>query len=334
MKDYYSKKDFINSPKYDAHIHYHTFDDLFVHKAKNNNLQLLSVNTNFDYMSIDEQFEISQSVFKRHPQTFNFLCCFDAKAFASKTFADDTIKHIKKCIAAGARGIKIWKNIGMALKTDAGQYVMADDPVFAPIFAFIEKEKIPLLIHLGDPRKYWLSFERKYQNPSYEQHIEVRDRILENYPDLVLIGAHLGCMEWSLEEVAKRLDSFPNFFIDISARLEYIHELTIRNRSQVFDFFETYQKRILYGSDFFVTQNYKWEWMILFYKCFPQVYMNLLFWWLFGKLKKHWLFLATDEVIKTKIMKSPKHVQGLKLSKIIVDNLFYKNACRVYLKAN
>ena len=45
-------------------------------------------------------------------------------------------------MVAGARGVKIWKNIGMALKIEAGQYIMVDDPVFEPIFAFLEKEKI------------------------------------------------------------------------------------------------------------------------------------------------------------------------------------------------
>ena len=296
MKEYYSPRDFIKSPKYDTHTHYHTFDDLFVQKAKKANLHLLSINTDFDILPIDTQFKISQFLHQRHPQTFNFLGTFDATTFTSKTFAEDTIEQIKKFVAAGARGIKIWKNIGMTLKNGDGQYIMADDPVFAPIFAFLEKEKIPLLAHLGEPRNCWLPLEdmttendRWYYSknpnfhmflhpemPSYEQQITARDRILERYPELLFIGAHLGSMEWSLEEVAKRLDRFPNFYIDISGRFDHILEQTHRNRNMVIDFFQTWQNRILYGSDCFVPQSYKGDRTFFLYKYFPKLFISYL----------------------------------------------------------
>ena len=352
MKEYYSSKDFIKLPKYDSHIHYHTFDDLFVRKAKKANISLLSINTDFDFLPIDTQFEISKFIHKRYPQTFNFLGTFDATTFASKTFSEDAIEHIKECMAAGAKGIKIWKNIGMTLKNETEQYVMADDPAFAPIFTFLEKEKIPLLAHLGEPRNCWLPIERMNNDidqryfsenpnrhmylhpeaPSYEKHIMVRDCILERYPELIFVGAHLGSMEWSLEEVAKRLDRFPNFYVDISVQFEHIYEQTIRNRNYVVDFFETYHNRILYATDYFVSQNNRRVWMNLFCKWFPQIYMGLLFEKTFKTIKKDWLFFATDKVIKTGKSKPYKHIQGLKLSKKIVDCIFYENIHSVYYR--
>ena len=355
MKEYYSPADFIKSPKYDAHLHYHTFNDSFVRKAKKVNTRLLTINTNFSFLPIEKQFEIGQSLHKYHPQTFDFICTFDATSFESKTFAEDSIAHIKKCMAAGAKGVKIWKNIGMILKNEAGQYIMADDPMFAPIFAFLEKEKIPLLAHCGEPRNCWLPPEQitiysdhQYftenphyhmymhpEMPSYEQHILARDNILERYPELIFVGAHLGSMEWRLEEVAKRFDRFPNFYVDISARFNHIIEQTLQNRKYVIDFFETYQNRILYGSDCFVSQYNSRKWMYLFCKCFPRVYMNLVFSNSYPTFKKYWLFFATDKVIKTgRIINKPEapiHVEGLKLSKNIVDRIFYENARSVYL---
>ena len=351
MKDY-SPADFIKSPKFDAHIHYHTYNDLFVRKAKKANMRLLAINTNFGILPIDAQFEISQFLHKRHPETFNFIGTFDATTFASKTFAEDTIGHIKKCVAAGVRGVKIWKNIGMFLKNESGQYIMVDDPVFDPIFAFLEKEKIPLLAHLGEPRNCWLPIEqmtnetdqRYYsQNPnlhmylhpeapSCEQQLIARDHILERYPELIFVGAHLGSMEWSLEEVAKRLDRFSNFYVDLSGRFEHIYNQTIKNRNHVINFFETYQNRILYGSDYFVSQNYEKKWLNLFCNYFPQIYLNLLFGIIYRRIKKHWLFFATDQIIKTEGIKSPMQIKGLKLSKKIVDRIFYENVRSVYFK--
>ena len=342
MNEYYSSADFFKSPKYDAHAHYHTFNDLFVRKAKKANLHILTINTNFDILSIDTQFEISQLLHQRHPKTFNFIGTFDATAFASETFAKDAIVQIKKCMAAGARGVKIWKNIGMTLKNEDGQYIMADDPLFAPIFEFLEKKKIPLLAHLGEPRNCWLPIEsmttdsdRRYfsknpnyhmflhpEVPSYEHQIVARDNILERYPELIFVGAHLGSMEWSLEEVAKRLDKFPNFYIDISGRFSHILEHARQNRNLVVDFFQTYHNRIIYGLD--LSQRSKW--VNILNKCFPNIYMYLLFKYSCSKIKKHWLFFATDKDVKT----GGESIKGLKLEKSIVDRIFYENAISVY----
>ena len=350
---YYSPKDFIKSPKFDAHIHYDTFDDSFLRKAVKTNMHLLSINTDTG-LSVDTQFEIGRFLKKRHPQVFDFVGTFDAATFGSKSFAKDTVEQIKKCMAAGARGIKIWKNIGMVLKNDAGQYVLADDHVFDPIFSFLEKEKIPLLAHLGEPCNCWLPFEqmtipddvvyyRRNPNqhlymhpeiPSYEKQIVARDHILERYPNLIFVGAHLGSMEWSLEEIAKRMDKFPNFYIDLSGRFGHIYEQTLRDKSCIINFFEKYQTKILYGSDWHVSKYNKRRWMKLFCKCFPQVYMELIFRHMCRTYKSHWLFLSTDQVIQTgKVsnrLQSPKHLKGIKLSKKVVDRIFYENALRVY----
>jgi hypothetical protein len=353
-KEYYSPADFINLPKYDAHTHYHTFDDLFVRKAKKVNLSLLTINTDFPFLPRDTQFEIAQSIHQRHPRSFDFIGTFDASAFASKTFAEDAVAQIKNCMAAGARGIKIWKNMGMTLKNDAGQYVMADDPVFAPIFEFIEKKKIPLLAHLGEPRNCWLPIEqmtigsdRRYfsknpdyhmylhpEAPSYEQQITARDNLLERYPDMIFVGAHLGSMEWNLEEVAKRMDRFPNFYVDISGRFAHICEQTFRNRNYVINFFETYRNRIMYGLDYFVFQNYSQWWINLMCKYLPRVYLTFLFQYLYRTIKSHWMFFATDKVIKIgKINDRPEtseNIEGLKLPKKTVDSIFYENVRLVY----
>ena len=354
MKEYYSSVDFKKALKMDAHTHYHTFDDFFVRKAKKANMGLITINTNFERLPIDTQSEISQSLHQRYPETFNFIATFDASAFASKSFVEDTISQLKNCIASGARGVKIWKNIGMTLRNEAGQYIMADDPVFAPIFGFLEKEKIPLLAHLGEPRNCWMPIEQmttrsdaRYfsknphyhmylhpEVPSFEQHNIARDHILERYPNLIFVGAHLGSMDWNLDEVAKRMDRFPNFNVDISGRFHHIVQLATRNRDQVIDFFNKYQNRIIYGLDYFVSQDYSQKWMSFFCHCFPQLYHHLLFEYLCRKIKQHWLFFATNKMVNTKAIcnqsEAPSKILGLNLTKKVVDRIFYENALSIY----
>ena len=49
--------------------------------------------------------------------------------------------------------------------------------------------------------------------------IASRDRMLEKNPDLIFVGAHLGSLEWDVNELGKTLDRFPNMAVDMAARM-------------------------------------------------------------------------------------------------------------------
>jgi len=83
-------------------------------------------------------------------------------------------------------------------------------------------------------------------SPTHEQIIEARDDILAKYPDLVVIGAHLGRMEHDLDGLAQRLDRFPNFNVDVSARTYVLQRQPAEKARQ---FFMKYQDGIFYGTD-------------------------------------------------------------------------------------
>ena len=108
------------------------------------------------------------------------------------------------------------------------RYVMIDDPVLHRYSEYLEQNKIPVMGHLGEPKDCWLPenemidpgaviyFKAHPQYymflhpevPSYDEQIKSRDNVLEKYPKLDFIGAHLASLEWSFDELAKRLDSF------------------------------------------------------------------------------------------------------------------------------
>jgi predicted TIM-barrel fold metal-dependent hydrolase len=76
--------------------------------------------------------------------------------------------------------------------------------------------------------------------------MEARDRILADHPRLVVIGAHLGSLEHDVDEIAVRLDKYPNFHVEVSARTR---DLTRQPSAKVRAFFLKYQDRVLYGVD-------------------------------------------------------------------------------------
>ena len=85
--------------------------------------------------------------------------------------------------------------------------------------------------------------------PSYDDQINARDHLLEKHPDMKLIGCHLGSLEWNVDELAKRLDRFPGFAVDMAARICHLQYQSMSDRKKVRDFIIKYQDRLLYGTD-------------------------------------------------------------------------------------
>jgi predicted TIM-barrel fold metal-dependent hydrolase len=76
--------------------------------------------------------------------------------------------------------------------------------------------------------------------------IQARDHMLEQNPELRVVGAHLGSLELDLDRLGRRFDRYPNFAVDVAARTIY---LAIEPRDKVRQFLIKYQDRILYGTD-------------------------------------------------------------------------------------
>jgi predicted TIM-barrel fold metal-dependent hydrolase len=128
--------------------------------------------------------------------------------------------------------------------------------------------------------------------------------VVESNPKLRVVGVHLGSMEKSVDDMAKRLDEFPNFAIDTAARMEY---LMLMPTGKVRDFLIKYQDRILYGTDLDVNPDAKISEVL---KDWRSTYV------------RDWKFLATSETIKL----GDKKIQGLNLPRPVLQKLFHDNA--------
>ncbi len=222
-----------------------------------------------DRTLLKEQFEYCINQKKAHPEAYEIATSFSIADWDQPEFTKNTIAWLDKCFAEGAIAVKVWKNIGMVFRDKNNELVMVDDPRLDPIFDHLAQRKIPLVGHLGEPKNCWLPLDemtvnndREYYKehpeyhmykhpelPSYEEQIAARDRMLEKHPDLVFMGAHMGSLEWDVDELAKRLDQFPHMCVDLAARMGQVFYQTIENREKVRDFFIKYQDRILYATD-------------------------------------------------------------------------------------
>jgi predicted TIM-barrel fold metal-dependent hydrolase len=111
-------------------------------------------------------------------------------------------------------------------------------------------------------------------------------------------------MEKSLDNIASHLDRYPNFAVDMAARMEY---LMITPPEKVRTFLIKYQDRVLYGTD-------------LDYLPDADVKDVLKDWQ--STYARDWKYLATDETVEY----NGKKFQGLKLPEPVLQKIFRSNA--------
>ncbi len=334
---FYSKEDFWKVKKIDAHIHYESEDDAFSVQAKADNFYLIDVNHDRRGKGDDSalvKMENTSLIQKKHfPSQFNYLTAFTLRDWNSPVWAEKTIRKLEASFNKGAIGVKLYKMIGMSYKDSAGNFIMIDNPRFDPVIEYIIKQDKAILGHFGEPKNCWLPFSQMTvggdssyyaenpeehmfmhpEKPSYQVLMDARDRFVRRHPDMRFIGAHLGSLEWSVDELAKELDEFPNMAVDLAARLIHLQYQSITNYVKVRDFMINYQDRLIYGTDeeFFQQDN-------------PQdLKKNIHKTWL-----DQWTYLVTDETMKNNEIKGK--FKGLKLPKAVIDKIYRTNALKWY----
>jgi predicted TIM-barrel fold metal-dependent hydrolase len=172
--------------------------------------------------------------------------------------------ELSKAKAAGAKGLKVLKVLGLFLreKVSTGPLVKIDDPRFDPMWEACGALGLPVAMHISDPLAFFLPVDRfnerweelhghpdwSFNGKDYPSDAELkaaRDRVLARHPKTTFIGLHVGHSSEDLAGASAALDKFPNFHVEIAAR---IGELGRQPRSSR-KFFEKYQDRIMFGTD-------------------------------------------------------------------------------------
>ena len=270
--NYFSRDDYQSVLKIDTHAHIDTDKSLFEDQAIKDNFRLLTINVDHsDSVAVIKQHAIALNSIKKYPGTVYYAATFyfDTAGFGSETWSKKVISHLENNIAGNAVSVKIWKNIGMTERDKSGKFIMIDDPAIEPVINFIISKDIAITGHLGEPRDCWLPFNEmtvsgdssyyaehpQYhmflhpEYPSYEDQINARDNLLAKHPDLTFVGCHLGSLEWDVDELARRLDKYPNMAVDMAARICHLQYQSATDPKKIRDFCIKYQDRLLYGTD-------------------------------------------------------------------------------------
>ncbi len=343
----YTVADFARVRKFDAHVHANTDDDAFLNVARKDGFELLSINVDYpDFPPLREQARVAHKLRAADPKLFHFATTFSMQDFGNNRWTEQTNRLIDAEIRQGALGVKVWKNIGMVEKDAQGHLIMLDDSRFDGVMAHIEARHLPLIAHQAEPKNCWLPLEamttendRSYfrdhpsyymylhpELPSYESLMAARDRFVARHPKLRFVGAHLGSLEWSVERLAKFLDTYPNARVDLAARMSQVQYQSTTDYAKVRRFFIDYQDRILYGSD--LTENPltaadRAQNPPIDSTRFPEETDE--FW------RSDWAYLATATVQHVAAINAD--VRGIALPRRVIDKVYYLNARRVFERA-
>jgi predicted TIM-barrel fold metal-dependent hydrolase len=85
-----------------------------------------------------------------HPGRFFTFCHLDWRLLEAPDGPDLLVRSLQKSVAAGARGLKVWKDLGTTVKV-AGRTVALDDARLAPVWEAAGALGVPVLVHVADP---------------------------------------------------------------------------------------------------------------------------------------------------------------------------------------
>ena len=328
----FAEEDYDRVDKIDFHAHVHAKDGEFVDLSRADRFWFVNIAT-YD-ADPDEMRMRHETVFTQleaHPDRVIAVSSFPMDGWGDDDWHERTIQYLDETFERGAVAVKIWKNIGMEFRDRDGAIVMIDDPRFDPVFEHLVQKGVPVIGHLGEPRECWLPVEQMVMHkgyfsthpeyhmylqpemPTYEDQLAARDALLARNPKLRFAGAHLGSLEWSVDELAAFLDRFPDVIVDTAARVRDLQYQSSLDRDKVRDFMIKYQDRIAYGTDLVVEPTAMTEEAITEAR---------------RRWRSDWRYFATDGEVEVGQLDEP--VQGLKLPRGVVEKLYRLNAERFF----
>ena len=264
----------------------------------------------------DDLIKSVSNIKTNYPNRFVVFANINFEGAGADGWIEKIVAQFEQDVKNGARGLKVYKSLGLRNKDVNGNRLAIDDSRLDAIWAKCGELGVPVLIHSADPKPFWDEFDgdnerwlelktrpnrkRGANNPApWEQIMGEQLNMFRKHPNTTFISAHMSWLANDLGKLAKLLDEMPNMNVGIGA---IIAELGRQPRFAK-AFITKYQDRVLFGKDSWKPEEFPTYFRVLESddEYFPYHKKYHAFWPMYG-------LDLTDEVLK---------------------KVYYKNALRI-----
>jgi predicted TIM-barrel fold metal-dependent hydrolase len=201
---------------------------------------------------------------RAYPGRFATFCRLDWDDCQHRGWPDRFAKALQDSAERGATGLKVWKDVGLHVRDESGALVLCDDERLAPAWEVAAQTHLPVLIHIADPPAFFEPLSERNERleqllvhpewhfadpkfPRFQELIDALEHLVAANADVTFIGAHVGCNAEDLAWVGRMLDTYPNFYVDIAARVADLGRQPRATRRLIL----SHPTRVLFGTDAF-----------------------------------------------------------------------------------
>ncbi|MBI5160066.1 MAG: amidohydrolase family protein [Micrococcales bacterium] len=208
---------------------------------------------------------------RAHPGRFLTFCQLDWSLLSTSTAdawgsaVDELRASLEDSAGRGARGVKVWKSLGLTFRDATGTLVLPDDPRVVAVLRRAGELGLPVLIHTADPRAFFAPLDERNErldellvmkewwfgdpavHPTFERLLDAHAALVAACPGTRFIGAHVGCAAEDLDRVERMLAANPNYTVDIAGRMAELGRQPRRLRALL----ERFGDRVHFGTDIY-----------------------------------------------------------------------------------
>lgn len=199
---------------------------------------------------------------RAYPGRFLTFARLDWSACKTPGWGERLACSMADSVRRGAAGVKIWKDVGLTVRDGQDELIFLDDPQLEPLWQVLAETGVPALIHTADPVAFFQPLDGRNerleellrhpdwqfmgeQYPPLGRLMDAFEAVVTSHPEVLFIGAHVGCLAENLDWVESMLDRCPNYRVDIAARIAELGRQPRRTKALI----ERHPDRVMLGTD-------------------------------------------------------------------------------------
>lgn len=196
------------------------------------------------------------------PGRFVTFCRLDWGECLTPGWPERLAASLQDSVKRGASGLKVWKDVGLHVRDESGALVLCDDQRLQPMWDVAGEAKLPVSIHIADPPAFFAPLDERNERlelllrhpewhfadarfPRFEVLMDALEGLVAAQPGVTFIGVHVGSNADDLGWVHRMLDTYPNVYVDVAARISDLGRQPRATRRLILQ----HPTRVLFGTD-------------------------------------------------------------------------------------